>query len=127
MKKKNLFSTGILLAFVALISVHCGGDKKDSVNNPPPQGNDCSNVQAKFTANVLPIIQGRCATNSGCHGSGSTNGPGELITYAQISSKASAINDAAVVNSRMPKTGGALTADQKATLRCWISSGTPNN
>jgi len=127
MKKKKLFSTGLLLAFTALALVNCGGDKENSIDNPPPKGTDCSSIQAKFTANVLPIIQGRCATNSGCHGSGSTNGPGQLITYAQISSNASAINQAAVVTSAMPKTGGPLSADQKAILKCWISSGAPNN
>ena len=86
---------------------------------------NCSGVPALFGANVNPIIQSNCATNSGCHGSGSANGPGPLLTYAQISAVSSNIK-VVVGNGTMPKTG-TLTTAQKNTIICWVNAGALNN
>ena len=85
----------------------------------------CSGVASSFAANVNPIIQSTCATDFTCHGAGSPNGPGPLLTYAQISGARAAIK-VAVGNGTMPKTGS-LTAAQKSTIICWVDAGGPNN
>lgn len=113
------------MLFALAVLIGCSSDKDAITNNPPkPPADDCKNVTSNFTSNVLPIIQSRCG---GCHGEGSTNGPGPLTNFAQISAAKSAINDAAVVNSRMPKSGGPLSASEKAIIKCWIASGANNN
>jgi hypothetical protein len=74
---------------------------------------------------VNAIIQTSCATGSGCHGSGSLNGPGPLLSYLQVFNARSAIRSA-VSSGRMPP-NGALSATQKNSIICWIDSGAPNN
>lgn len=87
---------------------------------------DCSTVTAKaFAANISPIIQSKCATNSNCHGSGSVNGPGELTTYEKIFAARSNIRSA-VGSGVMPKEGTITTA-QKNSILCWVDVGAPNN
>ena len=86
---------------------------------------DCTGVASAFAANVNSIIQSTCATDATCHGAGSANGPGPLLTYAQISG-ASALIKPAVASGIMPKVG-TLTTAQKNSIICWINSGSPNN
>lgn len=120
MIKRTLIGLSICLA----ILLGCSKSKEDQVTNPPGGGgNDCTGVNAKFAADVLPIIQSQC---QGCHGAGSTNGPGALTTHAQISAAASRIK-AAVVAGTMPKGSGPLPANQIKLISCWVDSGAPNN
>ena len=86
---------------------------------------NCTGVASAFAANVNPIIQSTCATDATCHGAGSANGPGPLLTYTQISG-ASVTIKTAVASGTMPKTGS-LTTAQKNSIICWINSGSPNN
>ena len=86
---------------------------------------DCTGIASAFAANVNPIIQSTCATDATCHGAGSANGPGPLLTYAQISGAAPLIKPA-VANGTMPKIG-TLTTAQKNSIICWVNSGAPNN
>lgn len=86
---------------------------------------NCTGVAASFAANVNPIIQTSCATDASCHGSGSVNGPGPLLTYSQISG-ASVLIKNAIANGTMPKTG-TLTTAQKNTIICWVNAGASNN
>src|SRR6188472_64973 len=86
---------------------------------------NCTGVASAFAADVKPIIQSTCATDATCHGAGSVNGPGPLLTHTQISN-ASVTIKTAVANGTMPKTGS-LTTAQKNSIICWINSGSPNN
>ncbi len=86
---------------------------------------NCTGVASAFAANVNPIIQSTCATDATCHGAGSANGPGPLLTYTQISGAAVTIKTA-VASGTMPKTG-ALTTAQKNSIICWVNAGAPNN
>ena len=86
---------------------------------------NCTGVASAFAANVNPIIQSTCATDATCHGAGSANGPGPLLTYTQISG-ASVIIKTAVSSGIMPKTG-TLTTAQKNSIICWVNGGAPNN
>jgi hypothetical protein len=101
-----------------------------SKSSPAPSGgggtsSSCDGVSAKFAANVLPLIQTKCATNSSCHAAGAVNSGGVLTTHAQISSRASAIKSA-VNAGTMPKSGSLSTAE-KAIISCWVDAGALNN
>ncbi len=84
----------------------------------------CTGAAIQFTANVLPIFQSSCAV-SGCHSTGSSNGPGALTTYAEINAAKAQIR-ASVLSGSMPK-NTTLSAAQKNSIICWIDAGAPNN
>lgn len=85
---------------------------------------NCSGAAIQFSANVAPIISSSCAIPS-CHAAGSSNGPGQLTTYAEINAAKTQIR-AAILSGAMPKTG-TLTAAQKNSIICWIDAGAANN
>ena len=86
---------------------------------------NCSGPAKTFAGDVNPVIQSFCATGSGCHGSGSNNGPGPLLTYLQVFNARSDIRSA-VASGHMPP-GGGLSETQKNSILCWIDNGAPNN
>ncbi len=113
-----------VLIFISL-SIGCSKNKSNNSSNNPPVQDNCNGIDSHFATKVFPIIQSSCATNSGCHGNGSTNGPGALTNYSQISNAASAIRTA-VISGAMPK-NGTLGATEKNIIICWVNSGAPNN
>ena len=94
-------------------------------DDTPPPANECSSSPKSFSADVNPIIQSSCAANAGCHGAGSVNGPGPLLTYTHIFNARSIVK-AAVANGSMPK-NGSLTNAQKTAIICWVDNGALNN
>lgn len=106
-----------LLAAAAVIFSSCA-------NNNEPGTIDCTDVEATFAEDVLPIITSSCATSS-CHASGTSNGPGPLTNYNQVFSAKTSVEDA-VTSGRMPK-NSSLSAAQRNTIVCWIRSGAINN
>jgi hypothetical protein len=126
---KNIRYFLLLTGIVSMIACSKGSDD-DVAGNPPPQdppqqGNNCDGVNSKFAGDIDPIIQIKCAFAPGCHGNGSGNGPGELLSFAQIKNAASSIKSA-VNAGRMPK-GGTLTSAQLKSINCWVDAGAPNN
>ena len=128
MKKTYQFITVIvtLIIIAAACSKGSNGDGGGSPPPPPPppSPSSCSSISAKFSVDVNPIIQNNCAF-SGCHGNGSGNGPGALLTFEQIKNAASQIK-AAVVSRSMPP-GGALSNTQIQIISCWVDNGSLNN
>ncbi|PWT72395.1 MAG: hypothetical protein C5B59_15845 [Bacteroidetes bacterium] len=122
-KMKKIFFLALIIASVIF---SCG----KSYNSPSASNNnntntvDCSGGTKSF-ASVSSIIESTCATNSGCHGAGSNNGPGPLLTYSQIFNARSNIRSA-VASGVMPL-GGSLSVNDKLTILCWIDSGAPAN
>lgn len=114
--KKVLVTLSVCLA----VFISCVNDKDELLN---PDNGDCTGVNASFANDVLPIIQANC---QGCHGPGSTNGPGQLTNYTEIKNAAARIRNA-VVTGFMPKDAGPLPAAEIRKIRCWVDSGTPNN
>jgi hypothetical protein len=104
----------ILFCFFAIASliISCNNSEPDPAT-PPSTPQDCSTVSAGFSQ-ANSIFQNSCANASSCHGSGSTSGPGPLLTYNQIFNARTSIRSA-VQNGRMPQ-GGSLSASQKATI-----------
>jgi hypothetical protein len=86
---------------------------------------DCNGTQKSFTNDISPIVQSTCAINSGCHASGSSNGPGALTNYQQVFNARAAIR-IVVANGSMPQ-NGSLSTSQKNSILCWIDNGATNN
>jgi len=124
MKKSILVILGSFF-LIASCSKGGGGDNGGGTGGGGGGTTNCTGVASAFAANVNPIIQTKCATDATCHGAGSANGPGPLLTYTQISS-ASVTIKTAVASGTMPKTG-TLTTAEKNSIICWIEGGAPNN
>lgn len=86
---------------------------------------DCSGSAKSFAVDVLPLVQSSCATSSGCHATGSNEGPGALTNYGQISGSKSSVKSS-VSNGKMPP-GGGLSDAQKSAIICWVNQGGLNN
>ena len=117
----------VLLVAAIGFAVSCskgGGATTNNGGNQPP-ANTCDGVNAKFAADVAPLIQSRCATSSGCHGSGSSNGPGALTNFTQCKNASISIKSA-VASGVMPL-GSTLTSTQIAQISCWVDNGALNN
>jgi hypothetical protein len=113
-----------LAACIVLVVVLANACKK---NNADDQGSgtvDCGTISTTFSGTVNPLMGTSCA-KSGCHNSGSTNGPGALTSYTQIFNAKTQIR-AVVASGSMPR-DASFTAAQKATITCWIDAGAPNN
>ena len=115
----------IIVAVATLTVIACSknGTTTNSTNNNFTE--DCSGPAKSFANDVSPIIQSSCATNSSCHGAGSINGPGPLLTYNQISTAKQDIR-AAVFSGAMPL-NGTLSSTQKNAILCWIDNGASQN
>jgi len=127
MKKTYPFIITIITLIIVIVACSKPSNGNDGGAPPPPPQpppSTCSSVSAKFSADVNPIIQNNCAI-SGCHGSGSNNGPGPLLTFDQIKNAASQIKTA-VVNKTMPR-GSTLSSAQIQTISCWMDNGALNN
>ena len=97
---------------------------KDTAPTVPPTTGDCNSTPKSFSIDVNPVIQASC-TSSGCHGAGSNNGPGALLTYSQIFNARTSIRSA-VASGRMPK-NASLSVSEKAKILCWIDNGSKND
>jgi uncharacterized membrane protein len=121
----KLFATIIVLA-VSLISFSgCYYDKAELLYPNSNATIDCGLITSKFTADIQPIIQQKCAT-SGCHDSNSAAGGSVLLTYSQISSAKDRIMVRAITDKTMPPSG-ALSIDEISKIKCWITAGALNN
>ena len=101
----------------------CYYDKEQLLT--PPKNTVTTCLTYSFATQVNPIIQASCSNGVGCHGAGSSNGPGALTTYSQIQA-ASAQIQSSVTAGRMPL-GSSLSSSQLQTINCWISNGALNN
>ena len=115
--------TLLILAGICALNA-CYYDKEQLLIPPKSTaGSTCLNYS--FTNDVNPLIVSRCNSGSGCHGSGSTSGPGELITFTEIKN-ASAQIQSSVLAGRMPL-GSTLTTAQIQIINCWINNGSLSN
>jgi len=112
-----------MLVVVVFLLVACTKRHEDTLGTVSPGSGGGS--AKSFAVDVDPIIQSSCAASSGCHGSGSSAGPGPLLTYTQVFNARSSIRSA-VLSGRMPPNGG-LSVTQKNSIIFWIDSGAPNN
>lgn len=113
--KKNLVAAILCIAIVSACS-------KSAERPAESFSTDCSGPVKTFAGDVKPLLQAACG---GCHGAGSSNGPGALVSYGEVFNSRTAISTAITLGT-MPK-NGTLTPDQKNSILCWIASGAPNN
>src|SRR5215218_2609796 len=112
---KKLPAVSLILLMATIIASQFGCSKGSSGSyggggtTPPPATTNCTGINPSFSADVLPLIQTKCAINSDCHATGTTNSGGAFTNYAQISAKASNIKSQ-VSAGTMPKTGSLTTA-----------------
>lgn len=121
--RKALYSSLVALSSVLILASGCSKDNGGGGGGGASV--DCNTVTNKaFAANISPIIQSSCAI-AGCHAAGSTNGPGPLTSYSEISNAKTRIRSA--VSSGVMPQGSSLSTAQKNSIICWIDSGAPNN
>lgn len=110
--------TGLAIIFSSVIFLiaSCSYDKEVLDN--------CGTTPATYSANVLPLIQTRCAIPL-CHDAGSTNLGGPFTSYSLI--KAKAIEIKGQIEAGIMPQGSTLTQAEIATISCWVQSGAPNN
>jgi hypothetical protein len=119
-----LIASFVLFAGCSKSGTGTGGGGGNTGGGTAPFVPNCTGAATSFSSDVNPIFQSVCGQSS-CHNSGSVNGPGTLLTYAQINSAKSLIR-AAIISGAMPKTG-TLSAAQKNSIICWIDAGAANN
>ena len=106
---------GFLVAFT-LISCK----KQNTIDNA-----NCSKVSSEYSANIRSIIDANCLS-SGCHNVSSVNG--DFTNYAGLKAVADKgkLQDRVINQKNMPPSGSLPLEDLKK-IKCWISSGAPNN
>jgi hypothetical protein len=124
MPMKKIIIT-IFISWTVLLLGSCYYDKEQLLLPPKSSTSTpvCQNYS--FTNDVYPLIQSSCANGSGCHGAGSSSGPGELINYTEIKN-AGNLMQASILAGRMPL-GSRLTSSQVSIITCWVSNGALNN
>ena len=109
---------------VIMIAVGCTNNKEELLY-PNATNLDCTTISAKYSTDIAPIMQTKCAT-AGCHNASSSAAGIILQTHAQVASKANQIKQVCIVNKSMPPAGPLPVAQQNA-IQCWINAGAPNN
>ena len=112
----------LLIPGMLIFLVGCYYDKEELLY--PLSTVDCNNVNATFIS-VKPVIAAKCAS-AGCHNAASAAGGAVLETYDQVKAKADRIKQRAIIDKTMPS-DKPLSANEMAALKCWLSSGAPNN
>lgn len=122
MNSMRLIKLLCIATLLLIASAGCYYDKEDLLY--PGSDINCGTITATFVS-VKSIIAANCTT-TGCHNAGAAAGGTVLETYDQIRAKASRINQRTIIEKTMPP-AKALSPGEIAILKCWISSGTPNN
>lgn len=114
------YRIGLVMTAVMVFVFGCGSENDTEADTAI----SCSGVSLSYTSDAGPVIVASCA-KSGCHGSGSTNGPGALLTYSQVFNARNEIYKA-VQNGSMPR-DTPLSSNEKSIILCWIENGASEN
>lgn len=110
-----------------------GGSDPNNVNTDTSSSNGgpvafCDTAKLSYTADILPIINGNCAT-TGCHA-----GDPSYTTYSAFKVKVDngTLRKEVVIDKRMPFGGfanpdGYTDKELRELIDCWISKGAPEN
>ncbi len=93
---------------------------------PQNECTSCVSENISYAINIKPIVNRSCATSSGCHGTGSTNGV--LNSFDQVKNWADngLLRNRVLDKKDMPP-GGGLTACDIDMIRIWLDEGSRNN
>ncbi len=112
-----------LSAFLLLLALAASCSKKQ---NPNDLSNiDCSSINAKYAADIKPIMSASCIY-SGCHEAGSSRG--DFTAYAGLKAVADkgSLESKVIKDQSMPPSGP-CSLDNRKQIQCWINAGAPNN
>jgi mono/diheme cytochrome c family protein len=113
-----------LVLVLALTVMSCSGGSDDPAT--PPAGGGSTVINPTYTANIKLIIDGNCIS---CHGPGGENSSVPLLTYTQVSAKASEIKiriEKPVGDPMVMPKGGKLSQTNIDLINKWIANGMPN-
>lgn len=86
---------------------------------------DCSTSAPSYNNEIKLIINSNCLS-SGCHDAGSSNGDYTTYSGLQVVALSGSLERKVVINKTMP-VSGSLSYEDRKKIKCWISSGSPNN
>lgn len=124
MKQKDMARLFFFIIIATILVQSCYYDKEELLYPGSTAAVDCTTINAKFGADVQPLITSKCAT-SGCHDATAAGGI-TLENYAQISGAKDRVNARSVVEKTMPSSGP-LQQSEVNIIKCWIESGALNN
>lgn len=121
MKGTNYLLSGLLWLLVLSLAA-CNSENEEDIL---PEGEICQENTATLSGVVSTIIETNCAV-SGCHVTGTgrvdfTVNENIIQNAAQIGS----FTQAGIMPP--PESGGALTAQEKMDIRCWVENGAQDN
>lgn len=107
------------LMYTAIVSVLLASCEKEE------ESIDCNGATPHYTSDVRPIINSNCLT-SGCHNTGSKNG--DYTSYDGLKTVAlSGTLEKRLITEKTMPLSGVLSLEDRKKIKCWISSGAPNN
>jgi cytochrome c5 len=117
----------ILILIAGLLLVSCFYDNEAMLY--PESANCDATAATTFSANVLPLLNGRC---NSCHAGTSPSGGIKLNAYPEVMKY---VNDGSLMGSikhasgfsSMPKNGSKMSACQIQEIQSWIDAGALNN
>jgi hypothetical protein len=125
--KKTLFALSFLCSFYVIFEACKKEDAGGTTNADYMAATECTASTSKYTTDVKPIYDAKCAT-AGCHGAtnpahglnlstfdGSKNGFGAHATLCSINWGSGC--------DKMPQTGSKLSADEIKKITCWAKNG----
>lgn len=122
--KMKLLACAVILG--AIVVQSCDNNSLPEPS-PPPTTDTCPD-EISYENDVKPIITNTCAI-SGCH-NGDNGASVNWTVFANLQSKRLAVKDrinrAPGTPGHMPAVGS-LTAEQIATISCWVDQGGQNN
>jgi len=123
--KKNIPLLALFLIITQLFS-SCYYDKEDVLYENYYAQNQCDTTNISFSNDIMPIIQGNCAT-TGCHVQGGT-GSGIFVNYNGVMEKVNngSFEKRVLVDKNMPP-AAPLSDCQQSMIRAWLNAGAPNN
>jgi mono/diheme cytochrome c family protein len=126
---KIIIYLALTLLFVA---TSCYYDNEEALYPTANTVRDCDTAAITYTANIVPIITGKCNTCHSVASSSSSGGNIVLEGYSNLQKVAANGKLLGAISyapgySQMPKNANKLSYCEITAIRRWIESNTPNN
>lgn len=123
---KHVLKLGMIVVLLSMVMAGCYYDNEEDLYQYYYQDNTCDTVGVSFSNDIMPIIQGNCAT-IGCHVQGGT-GNGIFENYAGVKAKVDngSLKSRVLVQKNMPPSQP-LGDCSMSLISAWINAGAPNN
>ena len=121
MKKNNPFKATILVIILGVFFISCISNVEEQLIDTIGEEEQVEETFVSYSANVKPIIDGRCIS---CHSPSGGTSP-DLTGYANLKAKAARVKSR-VGNGTMPQ-NGALPQSQIDIVVNWVNEGALDN